>query len=59
MNRKRKSQFLRALERRREEAARQEPEEVNQPEAGAPPSRVLVERAPLLFPSKPQRRPWK
>jgi hypothetical protein len=61
MNRKRKkSQFLKALQRRREEAARQKPEEANEPEAGAPPSRVLVERgAPLLFPSKPRRRPWK
>jgi hypothetical protein len=58
MNRKRKkSQFLRALERRREEAWREQPEETT--EAEAPPSRVLVERAPLMFPKPKRRAPWK
>ena len=57
MNRKRKSQFLRHLERRREEAARLEPEETT--EAEAPPSWVLRERAPLLWPAKKPRPPWK
>jgi hypothetical protein len=58
MNRKRKkSQFLRALERRREEARREQPEETT--EAEAPPSWVLRERAPLLWPAKKRRPPWK
>ncbi len=61
--RKRKSQFLRALEARREEAARQQQpeEETSEPEAreATPPTRVLRERAPLLWPSKPRRRHWK
>ena len=58
--RKRKSQFLRALEARREEAARQQPEETNEPEAEAPSSRVVLrERPPLLRPAKKRRPPWK
>lgn len=56
MNRKRKSRYLQALERRREEAARQEPETT---ETEAPPARVLVERAPIMFPAKKRRPPWK
>ena len=57
--RKRKSRYLEALERRRE-AARQEPEaETSEPETETPPSRVLRERAPLMFPAKKRRAPWK
>ena len=58
MTRKRKSQFLRQLEAKCD-AARQLPEEPNEPEAEAPPSRVLRERPPLLWPAKKRRAPWK
>ena len=53
MTRKRKSAFLRAIERKRE-ATRQQPGEANEPEAGeaTPPSRVLRERPAPLFPAK-------
>ncbi len=65
-SRKKKSQFLRHIERRQEEARReaarqQQPEEeTNGTEASEakPPPRVLVERPPLLFPTR--KRPyWK
>ena len=58
--RKRKSHFLRQLEAKRD-AARQQPapEEMSEPEAEAPPSRVLRERPPLLWPAKKRRAPWK
>ena len=55
--RKRKNAYLETLQRRREEAARQEPEETTETEA--PPTRVLRERPAPLFPSKPRRRRWK
>ena len=56
--RKRKSQFLRRLEAKRD-AARRESEEAGEPEAEAPPSRVLRERPAPLFPAKKRRPPWK
>jgi hypothetical protein len=60
--RKRKNRYREGLERRREEAARQQPEqEANEPEDGEakPPSRILQERPPLLWPAKKRRPPWK
>ena len=61
MNRRRKSGYLQALERRRQEAARQEqPEGTSEPqETEAPTDRILVERPAPLFPNKPRRKHWK
>jgi hypothetical protein len=70
MPKKRKSQFLKALEQRREEArrdrARREREE-NDEAGGATPSeaprpiedKVLRKRTPFLWPTRPARRQWK
>ena len=56
---RKKNRYLEGLERRREEAARQRPEEAGEPEAEAPPTRALVERPAPLFPAKKRRPPWK
>ena len=56
---KKQNRYLEGLARRREEAARQEqPEEASEPEAEAPQSRVLQERAAPLWPSKKRRPYW-
>ena len=62
---KRKSQFMRALEERRDEArrerlraeARQGEEDADEPRPSE--DKVLVERPPALWPTRPARRPWK
>ncbi len=62
MNKRKRNRYLEALQRRREEAARPDPNETNEtsePSSETPPSRVLRERPPLLFPSKSRRPYWK
>jgi hypothetical protein len=62
MTRKKKNRYLEGLARRREEAARQQPEqEAGEMEASeaTPPSHILQERPPLLWPAKRRRPPWK
>ena len=70
---KRKSQFMRALEERRDEARRErlrheresslgsaEVADDNEPRPAKPEDKVLVERAPFLLPNRKNRRPyWK
>ena len=55
---KRKSAFLRAIERKRDAARQEQPapgEETNE----APPNRIMRERPAPLFPAKKRRPLWK
>ena len=62
MTRKKKDRYLEGLQRRREEAARQQAEDGLTGEAGEsekPEDKVLTERAPFLWPAKKRRPQWK